>query len=72
MLRHFSNHEKFQARRYFPVRRQSLRNNHASRWLPVDVQIAKRDDLAGDRDSGLVLNEAIAKLRDESFGIFEN
>lgn len=39
---------------------------------PLDVQIAKRDDLAGDRDSGLVLNEAIAKLRDESFGIFEN
>lgn len=39
---------------------------------PLDVQIAKRDDLGGDRDSGLILNEALERLRDESFGMFEN
>lgn len=39
---------------------------------PLDVQIAKKDDLGGDRDSGLILNEALERLRDESFGIFEN
>lgn len=37
---------------------------------PLDVQIAKRDDLGGDRDSGLVINEALARLRDESFDLF--
>jgi hypothetical protein len=39
---------------------------------PLDVQIAKRDDLGGDRDSGLILNEALERLRDESFGMFES
>lgn len=37
---------------------------------PLDVQIAKRDDLGGDRDSGLVINEALARLRNESFELF--
>lgn len=37
---------------------------------PLDVQIAKRDDLGGDRDSGLVINEALTRLRDESFELF--
>lgn len=37
---------------------------------PLDVQIAKRDDLGGDRDSGLVINEALVRLRDESFKLF--
>jgi hypothetical protein len=39
---------------------------------PLDVQIAKKDDLGGDRDSGLILNEALERLRDEAFGFFEN
>jgi hypothetical protein len=39
---------------------------------PLDVQIAKRDDLGGDRDSGLILNEALDRLRDEAFGMFES
>ena len=39
---------------------------------PLDVQIAKRDDLGGDRDSGLVINEALSRLRDESFEIFSD
>lgn len=39
---------------------------------PLDVQIAKRDDLGGDRDSGLVINEALARLREESFEIFSD
>lgn len=39
---------------------------------PLDVQIAKRDDIAGDRDSGLVINEALARLRDESFELFSD
>ncbi len=37
---------------------------------PLDVQIAKRDDLGGDRDSGLVINEALSRLREESFDLF--
>ncbi len=37
---------------------------------PLDVQIAKRDELAGDRDSGLVINEALKRLRSESFELF--
>lgn len=37
---------------------------------PLDVQIAKRDDLGGDRDSGLVINEALTRLRNESFELF--
>ena len=37
---------------------------------PLDVQIAKRDDIGGDRDSGLVINEALTRLRDESFELF--
>lgn len=51
---------------------QTLIIGHEGELGPLDVQIAKRDDLGGDRDSGLILNEAIARLRDESFGIFEN
>lgn len=39
---------------------------------PLDVQIAKRDELGGDRDSGLVINEALARLRDESFDLFNS
>lgn len=39
---------------------------------PLDVQIAKRDDLGGDRDSGLVINEALNRLRDESFELFNS
>lgn len=39
---------------------------------PLDVQIAKRDDLGGDRDSGLVINEALSRLRDESFELFSD
>lgn len=45
---------------------------HTGELGPLDVQIRKRDDLGGDRDSGLILNEALERLRDESFGIFEN
>jgi hypothetical protein len=37
---------------------------------PIDVQIAKRDEL-GDRDSGLVLSAALASLSDQAFGMFE-
>lgn len=37
---------------------------------PLDVQVAKRDELF-DRDSGLVLNAALERLRDESFEFFE-
>jgi len=39
---------------------------------PLDVQIAKRDELGGDRDSGLVINEALMRLRDESFELFDD
>lgn len=39
---------------------------------PLDVQIAKRDDLGGDRDSGLVINEALSRLRGESFELFSD
>lgn len=37
---------------------------------PLDVQIAKRDEL-GDRDSGLVLSAALTSLGDQAFGMFE-
>ncbi len=37
---------------------------------PIDVQIAKRDEL-GDRDSGLVLTAALDSLRDQAFTMFE-
>lgn len=37
---------------------------------PIDVQIAKRDEL-GDRDSGLVLAAALDSLADQSFAMFE-
>lgn len=39
---------------------------------PLDVQIAKRDELGGDRDSGLVINEALARLSAESFELFSS
>lgn len=37
---------------------------------PLDVQIAKRDELF-DRDSGLISNAALDRLREESFQTFE-
>lgn len=38
---------------------------------PLDVQLVKRDEIGGDRDSGLILNAALSRLRDESFEMFE-
>ncbi len=38
---------------------------------PLDVQIARRDEL-GERDSGLVLSEALVNLEHHAFSLFEN
>lgn len=38
---------------------------------PLDVQIARRDEL-GERDSGLVLTEALLNLEQHAFSLFEN
>ena len=38
---------------------------------PLDVQIAKRDEI-GERDSGLVVSEALMNLERHAFSLFEN
>jgi len=38
---------------------------------PLDVQIARKDEL-GERDSGLVLSEALSNLEHHAFSLFEN